>query len=109
MGEEQESTDEMLYRTIGKLVRYERKRAGLTQHQLAERAGLTRTSITNLESGNQQVRVHTLFGIAEALGVLPQQLLPLPDRTLSDVADEKVKEKDLAEPERAWVKRILGS
>ena len=71
------STNDILYQEIGELVRSARKRARLTQDELAERAGLTRTSITNVEAGNQQLRVHTLINISDALGVSPMSLLPL--------------------------------
>lgn len=102
------TSDSNLYKIIGELVRYTRKRAGLTQDELANRAGLTRTSITNLEAGNQQIRVHTLLNLAKALGVSPQELLPRVDETNLDSVDEHLQDKNLAEPEREWVKRIIG-
>lgn len=53
---------------LGALIRAMRKRQYLTQAQLAERCGLERTSITNIEAGNQELRVSTITSIAEALG-----------------------------------------
>lgn len=72
-----ESTVDPLYRRFGKLVQLHRKRLpGMTQDQLAERVGLSRTSITNIEQGRQHVSLHQLYAIAEALQVSPEILLP---------------------------------
>lgn len=40
----------------------------MTQAQVAQRAGLQRTSITNIERGNQTLTEPTLNAIAGALG-----------------------------------------
>jgi DNA-binding XRE family transcriptional regulator len=39
----------------------------MTQEALAGRTSLTRTSIINIEKGRQQILVHTLVDIAQAL------------------------------------------
>lgn len=65
-----------LYGEIGRRIREARRRASLTQVELAQRAGLARTSITNIEMGNQQPTVHALWRIAEALRTPPCDLLP---------------------------------
>lgn len=48
----------------------------MSQDDLAASVALSRTSITNLESGRQQVPLHTLYEIAEALGSSLKELLP---------------------------------
>lgn len=53
---------------LGRNIKALRKAAGLTQAQLAEMIGLERTSVTNMENGNQRVAVDTLQAIAEATG-----------------------------------------
>ena len=45
-----------------------RKKIGLTQEELANRADLPRTTITKIESGNRNVTVDTLMNIASAMG-----------------------------------------
>lgn len=43
--------------------------AGLSQEQLAERAGLQRTHISRIEAGKYAVTLETIQAIAEALGM----------------------------------------
>lgn len=53
---------------LGKSIRAIRKMAGLTQDDLAQRIGLSRTSITNIELGRQAISETTINAIAQALG-----------------------------------------
>lgn len=63
------SRDAALVRTSIAEVIYEiRKSEGLTQAQLAQRAGTSQTIISTLESGSHMPRLITLMRIAEALG-----------------------------------------
>jgi transcriptional regulator with XRE-family HTH domain len=62
-------------RTAEKLKRY-RRGAGLTQVELAERAGVAQSTITMIETSQiAEPRPHTLRVLAEALGVSPMELL----------------------------------
>lgn len=72
-----------LYEEFGTLLRRHRSDAGLTQSQVAERVGLTRTSITNIERGRQHISLHQLYLLASAVGVDPVALLP-DQRTAGD-------------------------
>ena len=65
-----------LYRELGQRIRDARLHAGLTQSSLALSAGLSRTSITNIEMGNQQPTIHALWRIADAVSTSPCDLLP---------------------------------
>jgi len=56
-------------------VRELRRAAGLSQEQLAERAGLHRTYIGGIERGERNVGVLNLVQIARALRVRPSELL----------------------------------
>lgn len=50
--------------------------AGLTQEQLAERSGISRITIANIERGSQSfVKSSTIIKLADALKVDPQVLL----------------------------------
>jgi transcriptional regulator with XRE-family HTH domain len=65
-----------LYSALGVSIREARSHAGLSQDDLANAVGLSRTSITNLEGGGQFVPLHTLYDIAVALGLRIADLLP---------------------------------
>lgn len=66
-----------LYKAIGAAVKKARTERGLSQEDLAKVARLTRTSITNLESGKQQVPLHSLYEIAAAIDRDVRDLLPV--------------------------------
>lgn len=53
---------------IGGIIKAMRRQCGMTQKQLGELVGLERTSITNIEAGNQVLSVTTITAIADALG-----------------------------------------
>jgi transcriptional regulator with XRE-family HTH domain len=58
-----------------------RERRGLSQEELAERAGLTRAAVSNLETGATRARSSSAYRLAEALKVYVGTLtgeLPLP-------------------------------
>lgn len=78
-----ESKEVLLYQVIGKRLRKKRKEQGLTQLELAQRAGLTRTSVTNIEQGIQHTSLYTLYELSQLLGfksifeLLPGSLMEL--------------------------------
>ncbi len=74
--------DKLLYEMLGARLKQLRegqaggKRGRLTQGELADLVGLERTSITNIEAGNQKLPLHVLFRLCEQLGVSPVDILP---------------------------------
>lgn len=54
---------------IAKNLLFYRKRAGLTQKQLADRLGVKNTAVSNWESGNNSIDIETLFAACEVFGV----------------------------------------
>ncbi len=97
-----------LYLELGRLVRAHRTRLQLTQETLAERIGLSRTSITNIEKGRQKILIHQLFALAEALKIRPEALLPTV-RTDQIPASVEQKLAGLKGAEREWARRIFVS
>ena len=77
---------ERLYELVGQKVERQRREAKLSQTQLAQRCGLARGSIANIESGNQRPTLHTLWSLADALGVDMRSLLPSRDEFLKSEA-----------------------
>lgn len=62
---------------FGRLLAYERKRAGLTQQQLADGLFLgSSESVSRYERGEREPRLSTVVSFAAALGVSPRALVP---------------------------------
>jgi transcriptional regulator with XRE-family HTH domain len=73
--------EKRLYSALGERLKAWREgqqatRSKLTQAKLAEEVGLERTSITNIELGNQKVPLHVLYRICEVLQVSINEVLP---------------------------------
>jgi len=54
---------------IGETVRFHRKRAGLSQHALADLAGIGKTSVFDIEKGKPTVRLATLLAVLRTLNI----------------------------------------
>jgi transcriptional regulator with XRE-family HTH domain len=67
---------EPVYVQLGHRVATERRSARLTQGALAERTGVGRPTLANIEKGRQRVMYHQLLSIADALDLDPSELLP---------------------------------
>jgi len=67
---------EPIYERIGVLIKERRNNLPITQERLAEKLGLSRASLANIETGRQRVLVHQLYAIANALQLKPTDLLP---------------------------------
>ncbi|QNM06104.1 helix-turn-helix transcriptional regulator [Qiania dongpingensis] len=69
------------YLDLGNHISYYRKKAKLTQEQLAKRVGISRSYLSHIEAPNafQKCSLDTVFKICHALKIEPVQLfLPLP-------------------------------
>jgi transcriptional regulator with XRE-family HTH domain len=60
---------------FGRNLAYCRRRAKLSQEELAVRASLHRTAVGQLERGERVARVDTVVKLAGSLGVPPGELL----------------------------------
>jgi transcriptional regulator with XRE-family HTH domain len=60
---------------FGAMLQAYRKKAGMTQAQLAERTGIPLRSIQNWEIGHRMPRPHALLSLARAVGITVEQLL----------------------------------
>lgn len=69
-----------VYARIGAAIRSERDDAGMTQASLADRAGLKRTSVTNIENGGQAITLRQLLDVARALGIDASKLIQAAER-----------------------------
>ncbi len=55
--------------SLGAAIRHYRKASGMSQAELAERTGLNRTYLSNLESGKETEQVRRLLRVLRQLGV----------------------------------------
>ena len=62
------------YRTLGLNIAYYRKKRGLTQEELAERAGIERSRISKTEIARVGTSLDMVFKIADALEIEPFKL-----------------------------------
>ena len=63
-----------LYEKFGLNVVYYRKRARLTQLQLAELVNIDRSHISAIELGNVGVSMDVIFKLCEVLGITPKDV-----------------------------------
>lgn len=62
-------------KALGKRIKEERLRKGLTQEQLAEEVNITRLYVTFIENGNRTVRIDVLERISTSLDVSIEYLI----------------------------------
>lgn len=93
---------------FGRAVRHLRQERGLTQAELADRLGLGRTSVTNLERGAQNLPLSMLPELASALGIDLLRLVA----TAMGVSDERDLQTLIARvPDdslRRWAGQVIG-
>ena len=63
------------YSLLGRRIAYLRRRKGLTQEQLAERADVTNNYISHIENCRSIPSLETVVKLCGALGVTPDELL----------------------------------
>ncbi len=71
-----ELDETMLYRHIGAAIQDRRHERGWTQGQVAEVAGVLRTSVANVEAGRQRAPLHLIYRICAALNLEVASVLP---------------------------------
>ncbi len=95
-----------VYTRLGRNLRAARLRAGLTQVEIAERAGLSTPFISFLESGSKKGSVDTYDRLARAIGIPVADLFREEGRSSRPAAGPL---DDLASTERRAVIQLLKS
>lgn len=75
-------------RQIGNHLLEYRKDRGMTQAELAEKAGLADRTYADIERGTVNMRLSTLLGICEALNIRPNDILLYDDELFPIDRDE---------------------
>lgn len=101
-----------LYRVVGAKIRDARSRTNLSQGEIARRLNLSRSSVTNIENGNQRISLLDLYKLADTLNVDITDLLPT-KHDLSRPPNRAVEKIDSADDfsakEKKELKRIVQS
>lgn len=98
--------NQVFYRELGRRIREAREKSGITQEALGVKVSLTRTSVTNIEKGRQQLLVHTLVEIAKALNIAPESLLPEPQSSMEKLDDLLKTESPQAQE---WIRAVVDT
>ena len=76
------------FRKIGNKLLSVRKRAGLTQSEVAEAAGLSDRTYADIERGTVNMRIETILHICDALHITPDEILTEKESDQSSRQDE---------------------
>lgn len=71
-------TSLMIKKVFGEQVRKIRQEKQVTQEELSQKTGLANRFLQDIESGNKQASITTVFRLADGLEVSPNELLVIP-------------------------------
>lgn len=60
---------------VGQRIKKMRKLKGITQQELADRLGVTKSYMSRLESGQKKISLDRIESISTVLDIVPKQLL----------------------------------
>lgn len=80
------------FRTIGNKLLTIRKRAGLTQAEVAEAAGLSDRTYADIERGTVNMRIETILRICNVLHITPDVILT-EDNTIAAIRQKELMER----------------
>lgn len=69
---------------LGDIIRYHRKRAGLSQKTLADIAGVGKTVVFDIEKGKETVQLKSIFLVLEVLNISVILNSPLMDNYIRE-------------------------
>lgn len=69
---------------LGDIIRYHRKRAGLSQKSLADIAGVSKTVVFDIEKGKETVQLKSIFLVLEVLNISVILNSPLMDKYIRE-------------------------
>jgi y4mF family transcriptional regulator len=73
---------------IGKIARYHRKKAGLSQQEVARLAGIGKTAVFDLEKGKESIQLDTLWKVLRVLNITVKLESPLMERYAKEALGE---------------------
>lgn len=73
---------------VGNRIKNKRKEKGISQGQLAERAGVSLPYISDIENGKKNISINVLVAISESLDVTPNYLLGIEEKNVDGISEE---------------------
>ena len=70
---------------IAKIVRYYRRKSGLSQQELAELAGVGKTAIFDIEKAKKTIQLNTLLSVLDTLNIQMKLEPPFPQTEERDL------------------------
>ena len=96
------------FSVIGNKLLAIRKKAGLTQMEVAEAAGLSNRTYADIERGTVNMRIETILRICDALHITPDEVLTLDNSAISVRQDELIERLNAcSEKDRATALQLL--
>lgn len=86
------------FRTIGNRLYAFRKRAGMTQSEIAEAAGLSDRTYADIERGTVNMRIETILRICDVLCITPDEVLTENSPSLVSRQDDILKRLNACSP-----------
>lgn len=103
-------SDSELYRRLGRAVADRRRALGFTQRIVAEKIGLSRASLANLETGRQRIMVHHLYALTNVLQLTSiLDLVPGSWNPPGPTLDIEVRGTDLSPQQRSSIELLLAT
>ena len=97
------------FHTIGNKLYAFRKKAGMTQYEVAEAAGLSDRTYADIERGSVNMRIETILRICKALSITPNDVLTQKTDSLSVLQNELIGQLNSCLPkERETALRLLS-
>lgn len=85
-------------RKIGNKLLAVRKKAGMTQVEVAEAAGLSARTYADIERGTVNMRVETILRICESLHITPDEIFTQPENNISAAQEEIISRLNACAP-----------
>lgn len=104
------NVEDILYAIIGQRIRISREKYNMTQEEMGERVGLTRSSIANIELGRQKIQLDTLYQVAITLNLEIFELLPSINELEKDENDNiqfLLEQDKFTEEQLSWISDVI--
>ena len=98
---------EAIYKDIGAIIRAKRRSKEMSQEKLADRLGISRATLANIETGRQRILTHQLYAFGDVLGMEPSELLPVRP-TVANVAGLTFSQDDLNPEQKKQIAQLIG-